>query len=129
MVKYRMVNGMKIKTSLAYRTFKIFNCILMAMIVLVTVCPFIYILSLSLSSEKYILAGQITLFPKGLSSYAYRMIFNHPNFLRAYANTIWYTMRIYANTLCFLQNRIIGQRLTRMPKAFGKRKTMTSKML
>lgn len=92
MVKYRMVNGMKIKTSLAYRTFKIFNCILMAMIVLVTVCPFIYILSLSLSSEKYILAGQITLFPKGLSSYAYRMIFNHPNFLRAYANTIWYTI-------------------------------------
>lgn len=83
---------MKIKTSLGNKIFTFFNYVLMILIILATVYPFIYILSLSLSSEKYIFAGQVNLLPKGITGNAYKMIFNHPNFLRSYGNTIWYTM-------------------------------------
>ena len=83
---------MKIKTSYANKIFNCFNYLLMVIIIFATLYPFIYILSLSLSSEKYIFSGQISLLPKGLTAYAYKMIFNHPNFLRSYANTLWYTL-------------------------------------
>lgn len=90
---------MKIKTSFANRAFKGFNGILMMFVVIATLYPFIYILSLSLSSEKYIFAGQVSLFPKGITAYAYKMIFNHPSFLRSYGNTIWYTVFFIAVSL------------------------------
>ena len=82
---------MKMKRSFGGKLFACFNLILMILIVFVTLYPFIHVVALSLSAEKYIFAGQVNLFPKGLTGYAYEMIFKHPNFLTSYGNTIWYT--------------------------------------
>lgn len=79
-------------TSYANKIFNVFNILLMLLVMVATVYPFIHILSLSLSEEKYVFAGQVGLFPKGWSTYSYKAIFAHPGFLRSYFNTIWYTV-------------------------------------
>ena len=66
---------MKMKRSFGGKLFACFNLILMILIVFVTLYPFIHVVALSLSAEKYIFAGQVNLFPKGLTGYAYEMIF------------------------------------------------------
>lgn len=69
----------------------IFNMTLMILILIVIGYPFLNVLSLSFSSENYILSGQVNLLPKGFTLSAYKTIINHPSFLRGYLNTIVYT--------------------------------------
>jgi len=78
--------------SLPYRIFYVFNVLIMIGVVIVTLYPFLNIISMSLSEEKYVFAGQVGLFPKGLSLVSYKMVFRHPSFLRSYGNTIYYTV-------------------------------------
>lgn len=69
----------------------IFNMTLMILILIVIGYPFLNVLSLSFSSENYILSGQVNLLPKGFTLSAYKTIINHPSFLGGYLNTIVYT--------------------------------------
>jgi putative aldouronate transport system permease protein len=57
-----------------------------------TIYPFVYMLSVSLSSEVYVLKNQITLLPMGLNFRAYDVVFKDQRIWSAYANTILYLL-------------------------------------
>lgn len=82
---------------------KALNVIIYAVMVfslLICIIPFIYMVSLSLSSPKAIINNQVRLIPKGINFEAYRQIFTYPNFFRAYGNTIFYTIAGTFIALC-----------------------------
>ena len=73
----------------------IFDTVVVLLVVLVlVVClvPFMYILSASFSGSKPLTNGEVFLFPKEFTLNAYVKIFQYPNFLRSYGNTIFYTV-------------------------------------
>ena len=73
----------------------IFDTVVVLLVVLVlVVClvPFMYILSASLSGPKPLTNGEVFLWPKDITLNAYVKIFEYPNFLRSYGNTIFYTV-------------------------------------
>jgi putative aldouronate transport system permease protein len=92
----------KIKDSAAYRTFTVFNTILMAVISLVTLFPFLFLILQSFTSDHAIIAGELSIqaFLDGkltfedfsINTYIYVMTRNHHEFLRYYLNTIFYTL-------------------------------------
>lgn len=82
---------------------KVLNVIIYAVMVfslLICIIPFIYMVSLSLSSPKAIINNQVRLIPKGINFEAYKQIFTYPNFFRAYGNTIFYTIAGTFIALC-----------------------------
>lgn len=90
--------------SAGYRIFSAFNVILMVLLLLICLYPFVYMLALSLSSTKAVLAGKVYLFPVDFQLGTYKTIFNYPNFFTAYRNTVFYTV---AGTLISLFMTII----------------------
>ena len=73
----------------------IFDTIVVSLVVLVLVIclvPFMYVLSASFSGPKPLTNGEVFLFPKEFTLNAYIKIFQYPNFLRSYGNTILYTV-------------------------------------
>lgn len=82
---------------------KVLNVIIYTVMVfslLICIIPFIYMISLSLSSPKAIINNQVRLIPKGINFEAYKQIFTYPNFFRAYGNTIFYTIAGTFIALC-----------------------------
>jgi putative aldouronate transport system permease protein len=59
---------------------------------LVTLYPFLYVLSVSLSSVEAINTKFITFFPMDLSLSGYKMVLGFPDIWLSYYNTIWYTV-------------------------------------
>lgn len=78
--------------SKGYKAFSIFNVLITAILLVFCLFPFIYMLALSLSSTRAVLAGQVFLFPVDINISTYKTIFNYPNFFIAYRNTFFYTI-------------------------------------
>ena len=57
----------------------------------VTLYPFIYVFSMSISDPGAVLRREVFLWPKGLSLGAYRTVFEDETIWRSYFNTVWYT--------------------------------------
>ena len=87
------------KKSLSSRAFDIFNYILMGFIGFVTLYPFLYTISMSLSSTAEASRMGMHLYPREISTTAYKMVFNTPSFFRYYANTLIRTVVGTAGTL------------------------------
>ena len=62
-----------------------------ALAFVVTLYPFVFVLSMSISDPVAVVRREIFLLPKGFSLDAYRTVLNDPVVLRSYYNTIWYT--------------------------------------
>ena len=62
-----------------------------ALAFVVTLYPFAYVLSMSISDPVAVVRREVFLLPKGFSLDAYRTVLNDPIVLRSYYNTIWYT--------------------------------------
>ncbi|RAV12458.1 carbohydrate ABC transporter permease [Paenibacillus contaminans] len=58
----------------------------------VTLYPFIYVFSLSVSDPQEVAKMSVWLFPKGFSLEAYKRAFSNPGLFTSYYNTIWYTV-------------------------------------
>lgn len=58
----------------------------------VTLYPFVYVVSMSLSDPDAVLRQEVVLLPKGFSMKSYQMAVTTPGFFRSYYNTIWYTL-------------------------------------
>ncbi len=86
--------------SRGYRIFQGINCLIMAIIVMLCFFPFLYMLAISLSSSREVVAGNVFLIPKGFVLDAYRMVLSYPNFFTAYGNTIFYTVAGGTIALC-----------------------------
>lgn len=70
--------------------------------VIVTLYPFIYILSASVSDMGALIRGEVWLLPKGgLHFDSYMTVFNTDGIWRSYYNTIWYTVVGTALNLIF----------------------------
>lgn len=54
--------------------------------------PFLYVLSMSVSSAEHVIRKDITFLPKGFSLEGYKLVFANPSIWRSYRNTILYTL-------------------------------------
>lgn len=65
---------------------------LMWIVMAITLYPFIYVLSMSISNPIYVIDRSVWLYPKGFSLKAYEKVFENPDIWRAYFNTVFYTV-------------------------------------
>lgn len=87
-----VVTMMGVRTT---RTELFFNVLMVSVLVVVcavTLYPFVYVLSMSLSDPDAVLRQEVVLFPKGFSVKSYELAVTTPGFFRSYYNTIWYTV-------------------------------------
>ena len=84
----------KIKDSIGYRVFTVFNTLIMILVAVATLYPFLYLVSQSFTSTQAIIEGYTGLVPKGfnIETYVYVLTRNDHEFLRYYLNTIIYTV-------------------------------------
>lgn len=81
-----------IKDSMGYRIFQIFNFCIMAIIVFLTLYPFVYLVAQSFSSEAAIYAGKVGFLPVDFTTKTYKVILSKPDFFVYYGNTIFYSI-------------------------------------
>ena len=58
----------------------------------ISLYPFLYVFSMSLSAPEHVLKRDVFMFPKGLGLEGYKLAIENPSFWRSYYNTIWYTV-------------------------------------
>jgi ABC-type sugar transport system, permease component len=81
-----------IKESKQYRVFQVFNVFILSLVVVLTVCPFIYVVAQSFSSEQFVNSGKVFFLPKGFTTETYRVVMTEVDFWVGYKNTILYTI-------------------------------------
>lgn len=74
------------------KIFNVFNIILLRAFACTTVYPFLYTLSISLSSAAEASRAGFHLYPRDISFTAYKMVFKNSSLLMAYYNTIFRTV-------------------------------------
>lgn len=74
------------------KVFNIFNIIILLLFAFTTLYPFLYTLSISLSSAAEAAKGGFHLYPKDISFTAYNMVFKNESLPIAYVNTIFRTV-------------------------------------
>lgn len=90
-----MVGGtraVKIRQSASERAADVLVYAVMLFIICVTLYPFLYVLSMSISKPIHVVEQSVWLFPKGLSFSAYDRIFDSPEVWTSYSNTFFYTV-------------------------------------
>ena len=78
-----------------YNRVTLFDVILYLVMILFMACiilPFLHVISVSLSSNQYVIAGQVSLWPKGFTIQNYVQMLADGKFTQAYAYTIFYTV-------------------------------------
>jgi putative aldouronate transport system permease protein len=83
---------MKIRATLDDRIFRTVSVILVWFVVIITLYPFLFVLSSSISEPKAVMQNKIVLFPVGFSLAAYMKVFAYPLLKTGYMNTIFYTV-------------------------------------
>ncbi|WP_410817309.1 carbohydrate ABC transporter permease [Micromonospora sp. 050-3] len=78
--------------SRGYRIFRVVNTVVLLGVVIVTLFPFLNIVARSLSDEAYILAGKVTIVPRGFDLTAYKLLMSDAMFWTNYRNTVVYTV-------------------------------------
>jgi putative aldouronate transport system permease protein len=73
------------------RAFFIGNNIFLALIFIVMLYPFLYVLAVSLSSPDAVIQNKVFLFPVGFNLTAYRVVADNKGIWTGYANTLLYT--------------------------------------
>ncbi|MHA7984971.1 carbohydrate ABC transporter permease [Rathayibacter sp. CAU 1779] len=74
------------------KVFGWFNVVILLLAVAVTLYPFLNVVAQSLSSEKYIDFGQVTVWPLGFNFDTYKLVASDPLFWINYRNTVVYTV-------------------------------------
>lgn len=74
------------------KIFNVFNCIILGIFAFSTLYPFLYTLSISLSTTKEATRIGLHLYPREVSFMAYSMVLKNGAFYQAYANTIFRTV-------------------------------------
>ncbi|WP_457967573.1 carbohydrate ABC transporter permease [Arthrobacter sp. D1-29] len=81
-----------LKESRGVKAFRIFNLVFLLAVVFLTLYPFLNIIAQSFSSEGFINAGQVNLFPRGFNVETYKLILADSTFWNNYGNTVLYTV-------------------------------------
>lgn len=80
------------KKSIEDRIYIGISYIITILALIVTLYPFIYILSMSFSSPANVLNQSVWLLPKGFSVESYKIVFGDKAIWRSYYNTLWYVV-------------------------------------
>lgn len=91
----------ELKQSAGEKVFSVFNYILLAAIALLTLYPFVYVLSASISSADAVIRGKVILLPSDITFESYAKVLAEKGIWIAYANTIFYTVFGVAANLLF----------------------------
>jgi putative aldouronate transport system permease protein len=75
-----------------YRIFQAVNGAVLTGVVIVTLYPFLNVVARSLSDEAEIIAGRVTLLPRGLNLETYAFVMRDSLFWTNYRNTVLYTV-------------------------------------
>jgi putative aldouronate transport system permease protein len=81
-----------IRPTRGYRVFQWVNGIVLTGVVVLTLYPFVNIVSRSFSDETSIRSGQVNLWPKGFNLTTYRKVISDSIFWTNYRNTVVYTV-------------------------------------
>lgn len=81
-----------VKQSRGEKIFSVFNYVLLALFGLMTVYPFVYVLSASISSGDAVVTGKVLLLPKEITFDAYKRVLEEKGIWIAYANTFYYAI-------------------------------------
>lgn len=74
------------------KVFDVFLGIFIAVVIIGTLYPLIYTISISISDPIAAARGEVWLFPKGISFIAMKRVLNDTQLYRYYYNTLWYTL-------------------------------------
>lgn len=74
------------------KIFKFINYILLALMAMLCLYPFIYVLSASISAPHNVTTGKVLLFPVGITLDSYKEVLGNPEIWMSYGNTIFYTV-------------------------------------
>jgi len=80
------------KESPQYKTFKVFNTLIMIVISGATLYPFLYLVAQSFSSEAAIVSGSVSILPVEFNLVTYASVLGKGDFQRYYLNTIIYSV-------------------------------------
>lgn len=83
---------MHYKESPSRKAFVILNHFMTILICLLCLLPIIYVLALSLSGKEYIIAGKVTLIPKGLTLSNYRYVMKDAQFYQSFGVSVLRTI-------------------------------------
>ncbi|MFE5317823.1 carbohydrate ABC transporter permease [Paenibacillus sp. NPDC056579] len=72
--------------------FSVVNVIILSLISLSMILPFIHIAAKSLSSEAYVLAKEILLWPKGFTWMSYQYVLTNKQFFDSFTNSVFITV-------------------------------------
>ncbi|TBL79001.1 carbohydrate ABC transporter permease [Paenibacillus thalictri] len=74
------------------RMFNAVNLVVLSAILVAVLYPLIYVISASVSDPMLVLQGKVWLWPRDLTFEAYKRVFQNPDILIGYRNTILYTV-------------------------------------
>lgn len=114
-----------IKVSASRKVFNVFNYLFLAALAFTTLYPFIYTLSMSLSTTKAATEMGFHLYPKEVSFMAYNMVFKNRDIWVSYGNTIFRT--VVGTVLGLLVTTLFAYALSR--KEMPNRKLFTAIVL
>jgi putative aldouronate transport system permease protein len=80
------------RVSRGYRIFQVVNAVVLTVVVIVTLYPFVNVVARSLSDEAQIIAGRVSLWPRGFNLTSYKLVMSDPTFWTNYRNTVLYTV-------------------------------------
>ncbi|WP_433533998.1 carbohydrate ABC transporter permease [Micromonospora sp. CA-249363] len=86
------VRPRSIRPTRGYRVFQAANAVVLSIVVVATLYPFVNVVATSLSDERYIIAGQVNLVPRGFNLDTYRLVLGDSLFWTNYRNTVFYTV-------------------------------------
>lgn len=75
-----------------FSAFTILKVAFLLIVVVATLFPFIYMISISLSDNVYVLRNEVFLYPKGFTLFMYKHVLSDPTIYTAYLNTILYVI-------------------------------------
>jgi putative aldouronate transport system permease protein len=82
----------KIRRSIASKTFDTFNIAFMLGLIFITFYPLYHIFVVSISDGHSVLRGEVSFWPVGPNLDTYRLLLEDPAIIRSYANTVLYTV-------------------------------------
>ncbi|WP_020619310.1 carbohydrate ABC transporter permease [Paenibacillus daejeonensis] len=72
--------------------FRTVNAMFLSLVSLSMLLPFIHVLAKALSHDRYVLAKEVTLWPKGFQTGAFEFVLNNKQFLISFGNSIFITV-------------------------------------
>ncbi len=102
------------------RIFYLVDYLLIGLVICITLYPFLFILSASISETGALGRGEVWLLPIGLNLEAYKLVMNDPKIWSGYYNTIWFVG--IGTTINILMTTLTAYPLSR--KKFGARNVL-----